>query len=227
VFAVLAPRLSFEHQQLLLFQPLCLTAGAFLAALLSFADGTDGKTRVLRAAILGAYAACLLVMPLSWLPTAVADGYVNYRLRVLAGRRTAAKVAERIRALCPDAGSMTVWGWAPGLYVQTQRPPATRHAICHFVIDPTPAREYLRQSFLADLQKERPPIVIDAVADGMMRWLWTSSPRVASFPALDQYLRENYVLAGELQLTNGGEPVRFYLSQDYVRGRRLALGQRQ
>jgi hypothetical protein len=32
----------------------------------------------------------------------------------------------------------------PGLYVETGLPPATRHAICHFLIDPSPGREFPR-----------------------------------------------------------------------------------
>jgi hypothetical protein len=150
----------------------------------------------------------------------------TYERRALAGETSSAKVARKIRTLCPDAHSMAIWGWAPALHVHSQIPPATRHAICHFLIDPNPAREHLRASFLADLERERPPLIVDAMADGMFRWVWSTPPRVDRFPALYQYMKANYILADTYQVTAGSQPVLFFLSREYVQKHPPVGGQR-
>jgi hypothetical protein len=101
----------------------------------------------------------------------------------------------------------------PSLYVETGIAPGTRHAVCHFVIDPGPARQHLRASFFADIRRERPEVIVDAVAGGCFRWSWGSSERLGSFPELAEYVRRNYVLAAEEELAGDDDPVRVYVAR--------------
>ena len=106
---------------------------------------------------------------------------------------------------------MVVWGWMPGLYVETGIPPGTRHAVCHFVIDPGPSRDRLRASFLGDIQREAPDVIVDAIADGCFRWGWGRRERLDSFPELALLVQRDYTLVEERSFGEGGDPVRVYV----------------
>jgi len=202
--AVLTPRVSLPHYYLLLVQPLALLAACVLAA--GRESGGWGSIA------LPWLAGLVLAAPLADLPAALAGARATLALGRAADATPEARVARAVRAAAPNATRLAVWGWMPALYVRTGMAPATRHAVCHFVIDPGPARERMRASFLADVRRERPGVIVDAIASGCFRWGWGTAQRLESFPELFAFVRANYDPAPDVSL--GGdpsEPVRMYV----------------
>lgn len=209
VFAVLKPGQLFGHYQLLLFQPVVLVAACLLRIWLS-----DPTARTRLPGVL--FAVLLLGFQLRAVPAAFRQAREVWWLRAKVERAPHRRILADLRTLAPAAKGMVVWGWMPRLYVETGIPPATRHAICHFLIEPGPARDYLRASFLADIQREKPDVIVDAVASGCFRWMgWNATNRLQSFPALDEYVRQNYMLAAERNFTREADPLRIYVSRAY------------
>jgi hypothetical protein len=58
------------------------------------------------------------------------------------------------------------WGWMCRYYVYTGMRQATRDAHIAFLISAGPLRDHYRNRYLADLQRELPPVFIDAVGPG-------------------------------------------------------------
>ena len=111
--------------------------------------------------------------------------------------------------------SLTIWGWAPGVYVLTGIPPATRDVIGHFVITQGPMQGYFRARFLADFREKNPDLFIDAVApDAFMWWGWTENDGYESDPQLRMFIDHNYVLVDELTLVKGAKPIRFFARRE-------------
>ena len=107
--------------------------------------------------------------------------------------------------------SLAIWGWAPGVYVLTGIPPATRDSVGHFVISPGPMQKYFRARFLGDLRKKPPDLFIDTVATDAFKWPdWTAADGYDSDPALRSFINDNYVLVYELKSKNGAKPVRLF-----------------
>ena len=171
--------------------------------------------RRLPAAFTTLFAVCMLLVPQTGVLSTVRGARATLALHAAQDDLPARQIAREIRSISPDARRMAVWGWMPSFYVETGIPPATRHAVCIFVIEPSPAREHLRASFLSDIRREKPDVIVDAVADGCFRWNWDSSKRLQSFPELAQYVRQNYVLAAERSFGTQ-DPVRLYVSNEYL-----------
>src|SRR5260221_1602494 len=126
------------------------------------------------------------------------------------------------RRSTPSLRGREAWRSGDGCRACTWRPasrPPRGNAICHFLIDPSPARDYLRASLLADVRRERPDVIVDAVASACFRWKWGAADRLQSFPALAEYVRQHYVLAAERNVGDGDDPVRLYVSREYLETR--------
>ncbi len=106
--------------------------------------------------------------------------------------------------------SLAIWGWAPGVYVLTGIPPATRDAVGHFVISSGPLQGYFRSRFVGDLERQMPDVFVDAVAPGAFMWSWSTVDGYESDPALKALIDRNYTLAGELELEDNAKPVRLF-----------------
>ena len=111
--------------------------------------------------------------------------------------------------------SLAIWGWAPGVYVLTGLPPATRDAIGHFAISQGPMQGYFRARFLGDLRKQPPDLFVDAVAPDVYMWRgWTENDGYESDLRLRKFVDDNYVLVDELTLVEGEKPVRFFMRRE-------------
>ena len=195
LLAVLTPRSFHSHFAVLLVQPLALLAACLLAtARVPAHVGADERVAV------GAFALLVLGVPLICVPAT----FANVRGTLAACQSVAmtpdARIAATLRSIAPGGARLVVWGWMPALYVRTGMAPATRHAVCHFVIDPGPGREHLRASFLEDVRTERPEVIVDAIAAGCFRWGWDSTRRLDSYPELSEFVHENYDLVADVSL---------------------------
>jgi hypothetical protein len=126
---------------------------------------------------------------------------------------------ERIVAVIGDiqktrpVRSLAIWGWAPGVYVLTGMPPATRDAVPFFAIDRKhPYQKYFQARFLGDLRENPPDLFIDTVVRGaiMWPWKWTENDGYESDPQLRKFIEDNYILVDELTLVKGAKPIRFF-----------------
>jgi hypothetical protein len=122
------------------------------------------------------------------------------------------KIAAAVRKLqvARGARSLAIWGWAPGVYVLSGIPPATRDAVGHNVISPGPLQGYYRSRFLADLREKMPDVFIDAVVPGAFLWVWKESDGYESDAALARFISENYVVVDQFPLRAGQKPVRVF-----------------
>jgi hypothetical protein len=207
VVAVLKPPFLFPHYEILLIQPLALLAGCTFV--IWEIDGSAAPRRWLAWGLMVALQLQLIVPAISVMKLPLAQ-------RPGKDRDAAQLIVKHLDSICPDARGMVVWGWMPSLYVQKPVPPATRHAICHFLIDPSPAREHLRAGFLADIRREKPDLIVDAVAGGCFHWFWSSADRIESFPAFREYVHKNYELVSLLHVGDNENPVRCFVSRDYL-----------
>ena len=107
---------------------------------------------------------------------------------------------------------MVVWGWMPTLHVTTHLRSATRHTISHFLIDPGPSREVLRQQFIQEVRSNRPDVIVDAVASDCFTWYWpVESSGIESFPEFSDYVRTNYNLVLNIIGDQTGVPLRVFV----------------
>jgi hypothetical protein len=200
LFACLRPATHFAHYQFWLIGPPVLLAGA----LLHVAVEAAGRLRLVAAGIAGIAALHVI---------AVRGAWVQSRAQIAGFIRDADATPPRlfagaVRERAPGARTMIVWGWMPSLYLESGLACATRHAIGHFLIDPVPSREFLRQSFLADLRNNRPDVFVDAVASGCFVWYWEmKTSGMESFPELAAYVNEHYRLAAKPTLDPAGTPM--------------------
>jgi hypothetical protein len=218
VYCCVRPPHGFGHYHIFLVGPLFLTIGLLLRAV-SRAGGQNGliaTERPGRAAVL-----CLVV------PVFIISGY-NYvsgaslrqrlhDMRANAGGDLPAVVTREIGRLAPEASTMVVWGWMPTLYVRTGLLSASRHTISHFLIDPGPSRERLRTQFLEDVVRERPDVVVDAVASDCFVWNWdVPASGIESFPEFAAYVHANYTLALNVIGDQEGVPLRVFVRRTPV-----------
>jgi hypothetical protein len=121
-------------------------------------------------------------------------------------------VKSAIEKLSKTGDPIAIWGWAPEIFILSQRPSASRHVISHFLIDENPAKKMHRATFLQDLVQKPPEIFIDAVAEGFFTWQWGDGQpfRVSSFPELDSFLSNNYFVHSKLYKTPESQPVVIY-----------------
>ena len=111
--------------------------------------------------------------------------------------------------------SLAIWGWAPGVYVLTGIPPATRDSIISSLeIKQGPMRRYLRERFVSDLRARPPDLFVDAVAPDALMWHWTENDSYESDPELREFVEDNYILVDELTLIEGAHSVRFFARRE-------------
>jgi hypothetical protein len=116
-------------------------------------------------------------------------------------------VLYQVERVAPGSQGILVWGGFPSIYVETGRPPPTRHAIAHFLYGKNPSREYLRSTFMLDLLAERPQVIVDAHERNLDR-VFDSDP-ISDFPALNDLVRSQFSLASRVETSTG--PVEIYV----------------
>ena len=148
-----------------------------------------------------------------------ADTAIGRFIDISIGRRHWAlpDVNERVSAVVRDiekkrsVRSLSIWGWAPGVYVLTGMPPATRDAVVPDQIRHGPMQMYYVARYVGDLRGQRPDLFIDAVTpDACIFFGWTENDGYESVPAVRKFIDDNYVKVDELTLVEGAKPVRFF-----------------
>ena len=107
--------------------------------------------------------------------------------------------------------SLAIWGYTPGVYVQTGLVPATRDAVAAYAIIKGPYQEYFRERFLKDLDHSKPEMFVDTVTSGAFLWPeWTEEDGYESYSDLRDFIAEYYVPVRALELGLNQRPVQFF-----------------
>ena len=118
--------------------------------------------------------------------------------------------------------SLMIWGLAPGVYVLTDIPPATRYSVA----EPAkhgPLQIYFATRLMGDLRTSNPDLFIDTVCRGMRRFDLTESDGYESVPELHEFIDNNYTLVETLPVIKGSKPVRLFLRRALVPNTSRAL----
>ena len=224
VFSVCRPPTNFAHYQIFLLQPMTYLAAVWVNGDLSFRGSQSARIGL--ASGFAVAVACAIVVALG----ATGLRYAHYVTAVIqetarhrqdSNERIAAVVREIDRS--HPVRTLAIWGWAPGVYVLSGIPPATRDADMSVVITKGPLQGYYRQRFFDDLRRKMPDLFIDAVAQGTYMWNpgyndWTENDGYESYGEVRRFVDANYALVGELRLRPGAKPVRFFARTRSRRG---------
>lgn len=186
----------YLHYQLFLVMPGALLAGAAFAAREHAATSADpaGRGRALRVAalLLGT------IGPLVAGRAVVGNPFLRGDFSQAPATGSGAAV-QAIREHTRPGDRLAVWGWWAEPYVRTGLPQATSESNTWNQIVPSPARDYYRQRYLAQLQRNRPRCFLDAV--GPRSPATEFRVRAAfgheTFPGLRDWIARNYELIGE------------------------------
>ena len=103
-------------------------------------------------------------------------------------------IAEIIPALLKQDSNFAVWGYMPQYYVMTGKRPTTRDVITQFQIWDGPQRQYYRNRYLADFNKSRPNVFVDATGPGNFSFKYLPPEPIETFKELNEIIHSNYVL---------------------------------
>jgi hypothetical protein len=215
--ALILPSYRFEHHGVFLVAPATLLLTCLVSEWTQSKSGAIGSR--------GWIALILPKRPAFWFAAAGFFLLILASLRLSAelfggdapqsklGDSMATRVSRLVDQLSEPGEPVAVWGWAPELNVITGRPSATRHIICHFLIDSNSARDMHRKTFMADLRESRPKVIVDAVAPGFFTWRWGQEParfRAETFSELSTFLQQNYRVVERLSDNDAAEQVIVY-----------------
>jgi hypothetical protein len=199
LFVILAPRHGFPHYLLFSILPLSYT----VATVIAFTRQTGmwtGKEAWLSAAVAGLFLVPALGFSMTH-PSPFLGETRKLHLRTdasfVAFQDTTPQVSA-IHRYAPPGTRVSIWGWMPHYYVQTQTVMATRDAHTKPQQMPGPYQEYFQQRYLTDLRAQPPTVFVDAVAPNAFGYNNRATEGIESFPALAAFINENYFLKEEV-----------------------------
>jgi len=115
------------------------------------------------------------------------------RFAVNLSRLPITREAAWLRVHATPSDTLAVWGFRPDIYVESRVRPGNHDA-----------ESSMKDRFVADIERDRPTFVVDAVARAA--WLWNSDSAIAdrtrggyeTFPPLKRVVDEWYIPATEI-----------------------------
>jgi hypothetical protein len=203
VYSVTVSGFPFDDYLLFLLFPVAFLAAVVLATLYEAWPGPVGR-RVLVTAGLGAAVAVALVR---------AHDHGNPRLEDDLTQTN--PVAGTIRGYAARGEKLVVWGWMDGYYVLTGMRPATRESTYRTVqwkVTGTPRGDYFYRLFLEEFDREKPPVVVDAIGPWATQFVRPADRwRLDNFTDLAKRIESRYVLVNELEW---GVKARVYVARE-------------
>jgi hypothetical protein len=111
-------------------------------------------------------------------------------------------IAQIIHALLKGDSNIAVWGYMPQYYAMTGTRPTTRDVTTQFQIWEGPEREYYRTRYLADFNKSRPNVFVDATGPGNFTFKYSPPMPVEEFTELNEIIGSTYVLLLDIRQCN-------------------------
>ena len=187
LFAITRPHRAFPHYLLFSIIPMSCCVSCILA--LCFQANGWARTSLLFAPTYTLlFLAPSLAVTIGTPNRFISD--VQYNLTHRKGEE-----AMSISRYTKPGDAICLWGWAGEYLVQTGTIMATRDVDAVNISYPSPSREYRRRRFMADLEKTKPPVFVDAVSPSAFGLKDRASQGHESFPALGAYIQRNYDIA--------------------------------
>ena len=203
LFVIVAPRHAYPHYLLFSVLPLSY-AVALVVAFTRQAGLWAGKETWLSAVVVGVFIVPAMGFSMTH-PSPYFGETLHLFLRAHGGhppflpfQHTSPQV-HAIRRHAPPGTRLSIWGWMPHYYVQTQTVMATRDAHTKPQQTPGPYQEYFKQRYLFDLRSNPPAVFVDAVAPKAFGYNDRARDGIESFPALAAFIEENYLLKEEVE----------------------------
>jgi hypothetical protein len=203
VIAIVLPGRGSRHYWLFVPGPVCLLMGALLPSAWQHLGTLVSSTRLRGSMVALVFA--LLALPAFHRFGSGRNAAIEAQLP---GTFSVRNAGRHLRSLAQTGDSLTVWGWCAELHVYSGLPQGTREAHTQWLIDPVPQREYYRQRFLADLARNRPRFIADAVGPHRFNYTDRSTAGHETFPPFAALMAEHYQFIGEL------DGVRLYVRHD-------------
>ena len=185
-YSIYQPHRYFEHYLLFSLVPIaCCVAGAL--GLIRQGVIWEKRKAIIAICYVALFAAPMIAISFSSTNEFVRT--IRNHTRVL---RSAGGLA--IERYAKPGDVISIWGWAPRFYVETQTIMATRDAETSRQVYPNPYREYFRRRFLRDLETWKPAVFVDAVGPGAFILADRAAQGHESFPALASYIHAHYEL---------------------------------
>lgn len=202
-FCVLLPARTSLHYVLFFIVPLTLWVGAAL-----------GNLRAGRA-VLGGLALLAALLPLGWRLTGPVPGMFGEFSHHW--RQPYSRLGSVLRHWHGTGARLTVWGWLNSAYAESGLPQGVRDMLTVWSILPSPQRDYYREAYLSDLQRNRPEIFVDSVGAGAPFISNRAVEGHETFPALAAFIREHYRLVVDVL------PSRVYVRTDFLTAHPLPI----
>jgi hypothetical protein len=199
VFCILLPSRASLHYLLFITVPLVLCTGTALADLWP-------QPAARRALVILAAAATLL--PFGWRLRQPAPGM--FGRFALHWQQPFTPLGSVLHAWHKTGGRLALWGWLNSAYVEAGLPQGTRDTVSQWCMLHLPQEDYYRATYLADMQRNRPELFVDAVGPGSPFFNDRATQAHEIFPELAAYIREHYRLVVDLQLA------RVYARNDFL-----------
>lgn len=111
-------------------------------------------------------------------------------------------IARIIHALLKEDSHFAVWGYMPQYYAMTRTRPTTRDVITQFQIWDGPQKLYYRTRYLADFNKSRPNVLVDATGPGNLEFKYSPPIPVEDFTELNEIIGSTYILLLDIRQCN-------------------------
>jgi len=121
------------------------------------------------------------------------EGGGNYKL---------SEVAQDILKYSHPNEKMSIWGWSPFYFVQTGLVQGNYGPILppfYFAIDSTKRNNPYLAGYVAEMERNKPVIFLDAVAPGSFYYDDTATFRHEFFPVLNNFVSKNYQLVNTIK----------------------------
>lgn len=198
----------YLYYLLYLVLPPALIAGALAAERWNsgLAEPDEGGRRTRRGAVLGLLLCSLA--PIVAIKLAIGNPYVKETRFTLRPEPDA--VSRIVLAHTSPGDSLVVWGYWSEPHVLTQLRQGTARSNSWLELKYSPYQAYFRESYLADLRRNRPRVFLDAVGTNPGANAFFSRRQYAheTVPEMRDYIAENYEFVADV------DEVRIYLRKN-------------
>lgn len=195
VFCVIRPGRELAHYIQIMVVPCCILAGVHLDAALNTACST-GLTRWRgRGIIVMIFLSVTVLLPILF---RAKQGHIYIgRLAEFSSQLISPESAYLIEHKQPG-DTLTVWGWVPRLYVETQMPHGTRESITARQLSESPYRYIFRERFMRDMARRAPTWFVDSVGPASFGFQDRTVSAHETFPELDALITADYEYLTEI-----------------------------
>jgi hypothetical protein len=201
IYSVIYTTRHFPHYLLFLIIPSGFLIGIFLGELRQVLQIHERNRQSQSVSFIGCI---VLIIVLStcqqWYRTMKGINiYLTYRKAFL--KDYISPIARTILNYASPGETMAIWGWIPGLYVDTGLIQAARDGVTYWQIYPSPEQPYYLKRFADDILSHQPGIFVDAVAPGAFGFNNREKEGHENFPEVASIVKEHYKLADEVNGT--------------------------